>query len=439
MLRELSIPPGSGSSGAGVPTVFNVKDAAYGAVGDGVADDTAAIQAAIAAADGVGGTVHLPTGTYRISSPLTFTAPISFVGEGGAADLNNASAAAWNPATEIKWLGATAAPMLQVNGPVGVRIEGIGLEGNGTATKGIDADRLQAGVIRDVGIRNLAAATGIGLHLRTSSTVATIDTRLNLIERIAIRATIPIRMTGAADGIANCAYNTFINVLGIFSDTGIIIDDGDNNSFFTVQLFREGAGTGPGIDLKDRARANYFFHLAPSAGGVTVRTPLVAGKRNVIVGYDQENGQPAPVIEAGAGLHVQMGGSVDLFNGQAVRFQDSAGLARDILSVSTANKTTVGAWGTGSSLGLAVGGGDRITIGSGLMTFLDGLNLAVGATTGTKIGTTATQKIGFYGATPVVRPAAVADATGGTTIDAEARAAVNALLARVRTLGLITT
>ena len=41
-----------------------------GAVGDGVADDTAAIQAALDAAATGGGSVHLPAGRYRLTSPL---------------------------------------------------------------------------------------------------------------------------------------------------------------------------------------------------------------------------------------------------------------------------------------------------------------------------------------------------------------------------------
>jgi hypothetical protein len=46
--------------------VFNVKDPAYSAVGDGVPDDTAAIQAALTACNAAGGgKVYWPAGTYR--------------------------------------------------------------------------------------------------------------------------------------------------------------------------------------------------------------------------------------------------------------------------------------------------------------------------------------------------------------------------------------
>ena len=49
--------------------VVNVKD--FGAVGDGLTDDTAAIQAALDSAPAIGKAVFFPTGTYRTTSALT--------------------------------------------------------------------------------------------------------------------------------------------------------------------------------------------------------------------------------------------------------------------------------------------------------------------------------------------------------------------------------
>ena len=65
----------------------------------------------------------------------------------------------------------------------------------------------------------------------------------------------------------------------------------------------------------------------------------------------------------------------------------------------------------------------------------DGLNLSLGATSGTKIGTATTQKLGFYNATPVVQGASVADATDAATAITQ----LNALISRIEALGLIAT
>jgi hypothetical protein len=58
-----------------------------------------------------------------------------------------------------------------------------------------------------------------------------------------------------------------------------------------------------------------------------------------------------------------------------------------------------------------------------------------GTLRGIKLGSAATSLLGFYGATPVVRPTAVADATDAATAISQ----LNAVLARLRTLGLIAT
>ena len=46
---------------------------------------------------------------------------------------------------------------------------------------------------------------------------------------------------------------------------------------------------------------------------------------------------------------------------------------------------------------------------TGPLTLLDAVDVVLGTTTGTKIGTATTQKLGFYNATPIVRPGATTD------------------------------
>lgn len=66
--------------GSGSLDWISVKD--HGAVGDGTTDDTAAIQAALAAVPPTGGTVYFPAGTYKTTGGLTVTAPTWLLGAG---------------------------------------------------------------------------------------------------------------------------------------------------------------------------------------------------------------------------------------------------------------------------------------------------------------------------------------------------------------------
>ena len=85
-----------------LPTVYNVR--AYGTVGDGVVDDTAAIQAALDAAmtsSRAGGTIYFPPGTYKITSTLRL-----YRGDGGQHYVNVQGAGA--NSTSLVWAGSTS-------------------------------------------------------------------------------------------------------------------------------------------------------------------------------------------------------------------------------------------------------------------------------------------------------------------------------------------
>ena len=67
-------------SSADVPKSVSAAD--FGAKGDGVADDTAAIRKALDAVASGGGVVHLPAGLYRLSDSLKVPHGVTLLGEG---------------------------------------------------------------------------------------------------------------------------------------------------------------------------------------------------------------------------------------------------------------------------------------------------------------------------------------------------------------------
>lgn len=71
------------------------------------------------------------------------------------------------------------------------------------------------------------------------------------------------------------------------------------------------------------------------------------------------------------------------------------------------------------------------------MMLADGKNLIADTTTGSKIGTSSSQKLGFWNATPVVQPSHIADPSGGATVDSEARTAITSILSALETAGIL--
>lgn len=129
-VRTPSSMPADGDEFVGPFTSWlNVKTT-YGAIGDGVADDTQAIQRAL---DELGATgerspvLYFPSGTYRITSTLTlsFRIYVSLVGEDPER-------------TTIAWDGSAAGTMLLVNGVAYSRFTRFTFNGNRRASVAVE-------------------------------------------------------------------------------------------------------------------------------------------------------------------------------------------------------------------------------------------------------------------------------------------------------------
>ena len=80
--------------------IFNVKDPAYGAVGDGVTDDTTAIQsAATAVKTAGGGTLYFPPGTYIVNKSILISSNTHCLGAGDSSIIK---------AHQTSWVGIPA-------------------------------------------------------------------------------------------------------------------------------------------------------------------------------------------------------------------------------------------------------------------------------------------------------------------------------------------
>jgi len=134
--------------------VVNVKD--FGAVGDGVADDTAAIQAAINYAVPIKKPIYFPSGTYLYSSITGLNQNnITIIGDGS----NN---------TILKFTGTGIA--LDIGNSIafskGINISGFTIEGNSNTTIIIRATAIAHSQWNDINVREANSSTGIGFVLR---------------------------------------------------------------------------------------------------------------------------------------------------------------------------------------------------------------------------------------------------------------------------------
>lgn len=245
----------TGAKAVGQGELFaNVKDSPYNAVGDGVADDTTAVQGAInAVAAAGGGTVYFPAGIYSHTgltgnaSHLTFAgvgagSQLSYTGTGVALDLGSKTS-------------GSAVDSLAV---YGLRIT----DSAATGTAGLRLTGVQFSRLERVRIDGFAASGAVGLLYDTQSVGSFQASINNVASNVYVTGCYNgVKLTkDAADvGTDGCNHNTFWGLrVAAFSGIGLDVDAGENNSFFGCDASTGNDGA-TGLRINDDV--NSFFQI----------------------------------------------------------------------------------------------------------------------------------------------------------------------------------
>jgi hypothetical protein len=267
-----------------------------------------------------------------------------------------------------------------------------------------------------------------------------------------------MRIAGGNVGIGTTSPSDKLEARG-----GAVVVGFSDNTTRTNKLFAGfGYETGGTLYGNVSIRSNYDntnnsstlnFHTASGAGADTERARIDSSGR-LLIGTSTAFNSGSTIEAAGSsgGVVTLTNTNTDITGANSVFGQinfytaDTSGTNTGIFAKITAesNRNFDGSGDGGMDLKFFTG---NVTIGAntpterlritsaGVLQVADAGDITVGTTTGTKIGTATTQKLGFYNATPVVQPAAVADAT--TAVDVITQ--LNDLLAKLRTLGIIAT
>lgn len=309
-------------------TIYNVMQ--FGAAGDGITDDTAAIQEAIdAAAAADGGIVLLPPLQFNISSTLNLiVSNVHLQGSGGDTTHDTPSP---TTGTIINWAGAVGGTVISMRSPSGallaaqcrMAVHNLTIECGNSAAVGLEILSARSCDVKDVFIHNpttMAVSLGVVASLAESR-----DTQHNHIRNVTIR----LYGTPSADGIvfdgdalSNTSLNVITNVFVLHQDgTAYKLANADNNVFVGCRCFRKSGGNGDGVallggaSLVQTARSNMFIHLTAGDGGIHsygTETYTSPSLDNMILGYDTGNSAFPPTVGTGSRL------SYSYVHGQAV-------------------------------------------------------------------------------------------------------------------------
>lgn len=238
--------------------LVSVKD--FGAAGDGVSDDTLAIQQALAAHD----SVFVPEGTYLITAPVTLGVSQSLIGAGQKAVIK----------CQSNSFNAIDVPV-SFTSISGLRIEG--------------------------------GATGIALSGGANECVQNAVSDVNI-----VGADTGIQLDGGNDSAKPCFWNNFARILieqpgvhGVHLTLSGAGDTPNANRFHMVRVFSKGAGTtGSGFYVQDGSFNNAFVDCEANVEGSTADSCFRIGagsNKTLIINLMCESTNLVPNVKLDAG------------------------------------------------------------------------------------------------------------------------------------------
>ena len=296
----------------------------FGAVGDGVTDDTAPVTAFFNSAISRPGVEHrLNAKTYAVSSvlPTINKSNVKIIGEGS--ELHDTGVLVTG--TVLKWIGTfgTVGPLVKISAISGagnqrvanVTFDGVGIDCNsGAINYGLEVLSISDSLI-DVSVANAGFAgvqTGVVGSLGEAKDVqkCVIKIKSRQIEK---RTAFCLVCSG--DAIANTSLNEFWVDAQITDVQAVYLVNSDNNDWRLVRAFVASGGTATegvsclgGATEMERCRGERFhyytsqvpIHVYGTSGSPSY---VVASGGHSIFCLDTENGTPGPTIEVGGQIN----------------------------------------------------------------------------------------------------------------------------------------
>jgi hypothetical protein len=302
--------------------IASVRD--FGAVGDGVTDDTAALTAFFNHANANPGVRHLMDPlTYLVTAPLPDINVSSVWIEGAGCEIHDTGQLVTG--TVLRWGGAagTAGPLVKITAVSGagnqrissVTFAGIGIDCvSGALLYGIEMYSARFCNI-DVAVANAGFA---GMQLDVVATLGEgKDLQRNNISLKTRQLEAPnaFGLVLGGDAVANVSMNTFWVEAQIANVQSIYCVNSDNNYWAYVRIFKAPSGTATegvsllgGANIAEKARAerfNFYTSNVPiHVYGTTSLPPFVSPSTGNSAFLDIENGTPVPTIDGGAQIAI---------------------------------------------------------------------------------------------------------------------------------------